>query len=269
MTALPLPTPEQLALSASVFTNTIDSWIPAKFGPRTTDADREVEFAKRLRDAAAQGETNTLGLGHPDIGVYKPKGPSLSALEKKLGKVDRKGKAKETEEVASASKSREADSDDEAESRAMAVGKRKANLVHDLLGGKKKQKAKAINGGVIGSSEHPALLNLTPLGSARTPSPTGDDDGDREDLRPTTPLAASSPGGAGNFPFSGPLALTSPRAKRALLGKREHSDQDDEMAADDDTPPATNTGTPTKSKSAKRREAKKRAKLNKQLDAQA
>ena len=270
MTTLPLLTPEQLALSASVFTNTIDSWIPAEFGPRRTDADREVEFAKRLRDAAAQGETSVLGLGHPDIGVYKPKGPSLAALEKRLGKVDRKGKAKETEEVASMSKSREDDSDDEGESRARAVGKRKANILNDLLGGKKKQKSNAANGdrgGTNGVNEHPALLNLTPLHPVRQPTPTSTSDAHDSVPRPTTQPPASSPGGAGNFPFSGPLALTSPQARKALLGKPEMGEADDGTTENDETP-ASNGGTPPKSKSAKRREAKKRAKLNKQLESQ-
>jgi len=256
------PSTEQLALSASVFTSSIDAWIPAKFGPQTSDTDREADFAKRLREAALQGENERLGLGHPDIGVHKPRGPSLSALEKKLGKVDRKGKQREQPDGVNVKPNgveQAGEESDEGESRARSLGvkkKVKAGGVQDLFSGKKK-KAKAVTTPV-----HP-LLNLGQGASASMAPPapqetevpadvtsssvTGGSKADPQAAH--TPLpAASSPGGSGDFPFTGPIAPRSPLAKKVLLNNTNFN---------------TNTGTNSNTKGVKRaREAEPPAILN-------
>ncbi|KAK1924954.1 hypothetical protein DB88DRAFT_487440 [Papiliotrema laurentii] len=276
------PSTEQLALSASLFTSAIDAWIPASFGPKPTAADQKAQFDQRLRQAALQGDNERLGAGHPDSGVYKPRGPSLSSLERKLGKVDRKGKAgSPLANPASAQLQRDDSDDDDEESRTRSVGRKKVNAVADLLRGKKSKKGKEPAGPLV----HP-LLNLSNGASAST-----------NDTTPvqgtTTPLtgASSSPGGSGTFPFQGPLAVESPRAKQQTTERpsrkrpRESTDVDSlpgpilrlepsaagiqgagqtPEAEDRDPAESDAQGEAKLSKTQRRRDARKRAKLARQ-----
>lgn len=259
------PAPESLALSASIFTSSIDSWIPAKFGPKQSDVERNAQFDKRLRDAAIQGDHEKLGAGHPDIGVYKPKGPSLVSLEKKLGKVERGGGKVEKETLSKV----EVDSDQEEESRSRSVSsvKKRSNGVHDLLLGKKKAKSKVQLGA-------PPLLNLTPNPSSWSIETSTSGANPTEEVRTPLTAATSSPGGSGEFPFAGPVALDSPQAQRVLDEKlfrkrlREEEDEEDisrsaSVEVDIGVDASQNGSSQGLSKSAKRREARKKAKLAK------
>ena len=160
---------QQLALSAAVFTAGVDSWIPQSWGSRSSEADDKAVFEHKLRQAAVNAEDSKLGVGHPDIGVYKPKAHHLSTLEKRLGKVDKGAKAKgDGQDAGGPSGSHlgqiqgngaAGDSDDEGESRSRSISTKKVkkNAFPDLLGGKKK-KAKQVQ-----AINAPPLLNLAPL----------------------------------------------------------------------------------------------------------
>lgn len=198
-------------------------------------------------------------MGHPDIGVYKPKGPSLSMLEKKLGKVERNGKKAEVEHV-----TKEASDEEEEESRSRSIPtKKRSNAVHDLLMGKKKAKAKMV-------SEEKPLLNLTPHPSASTnPSPQDEQEEPVDGMQTPPTAATSSPGGSGVFPFVGPVSLDSPQAQRVLDeklfkkrirndGTQSPRDGSEDEEAKVDIP----TGSQGKSKSARKKE-KRRAKMAK------
>ena len=294
MTTANPPSSEQLALSASVFTNSIDSWLPKTFGPKQGNIDRDADFAKRLREAARQGENERLGLGHPDIGVHKARGPSLSALQKKLGKVDRKGSQKQVQ--AQITRPSPDDSDEE-ESRSKSLSsKKRSRGVQDLLLGKKKKATvpavHPVLSPVPNLESHKPRTSVEPVASAASaakaakaaPTPPSQappqtkpprSDANAQTDTSTQPLCLPQPGAQPetDLLFRG-QGLPSPQTKKTLNGPTHKRPREDSPALlnltpkmdnpavshDDDESPDEEGGGKEMSKSQRRREARKRAK---------
>jgi hypothetical protein len=265
---------ESLNLSAASFTSAINAWIPASFGRQRTEAEKSQEFEQALRTAALEGENGRLGIGHASIGQRQNKNgaTSLNALEKRLGRVG-KGKGKEVEGsgvTANAMANGEQDEDeDESESRTKSVSKKAKTSIPSFLGKKKgKQRSE----------------QSLPSTSAIPPSPTNAAKVQDKALDPTnesppsvSPAPETPPSGdSETFPFEGPVALTSPRAKLSpLKKKRPASQMSPELhidegsngingeAATDPGPDDSQISTGSMSKTQKRREKRKRAKLSK------
>ena len=244
----PTINPESLALSASKFTSAIDAWIPATFGPKKTESDRARDFERALKAAALDGESERLGVGHPSIGQPRSK-TSLGVLSNKLAKV---GKAKATNDRLSsvqpnghdnASAQDESDEDaGESRSRSVTSRKGKSTAAPDLFSRKKRNLSNSTKPPHLARQTQiiqstPSLKSLGPASSdpllLKSPIP------DIPPLvssidEPRTPptAAASSPGGSGSFPFTGPVALDSPQARRVLdekLATKRLRDEPDEV----------------------------------------
>ncbi|WVO14029.1 hypothetical protein L204_101654 [Cryptococcus depauperatus] len=281
-----VPSGEALALSASIFTSSIANWIPANFGVTKSELEKVGDFESVLREERG----GRLGLGHPLLDDSKRASGSrtngLVGLNKKLVN-ERKGKEREepprciipTMEL------------DEEESRANSVGRqKKKETAFDLFEGKKKRKA-------------PDDLKVHPLAQqdeSKSPSssqPTipkvvaslSKSDGEDEDSEiqsplfptsrsplsvPSTPPLLSSPGGSGVFPFSGPLVLESPvarklieerKARKRKIPEDKEREREKMIEGKGKEESAESVGTPTKgekkSKTQLRREARKRMKL--------
>jgi hypothetical protein len=123
--------------------------------------------------------------------------------------------------------------EDEGESRASSVGRRKRSTALDLLSGKKGKKSGSSTPAVsaqssarpspappqISSTAHGGPVEDRDSAIKDDSHPSASLDEGSDDSGPATPThhtATSSPGGSGIFPFSGPLALDSPRAKRII-----------------------------------------------------
>ena len=252
---------ETLNLSASMFTSSIDAWIPANWGKKVSDIDRAREMDKALKTASSEGENARLGVGHPEIGKPKNKGPSLSALEKRLGKVDKKVSVNNGDGSITAKGSQhknDSEEDDAEESRSRSVGVKRKNAHLDLLSVKKKAKSKPTPAPVQ------PLLNLDSPASRPSSSQRDADAGTTDGLSLSTE--------SGDLLLEGSVALTSPRAKAALLPKPAFQSQPENDAASDadgnDIPDeshgATTTGSGKMTKAQKRREHRRRVKLAKQ-----
>lgn len=155
-------TPESLALSASLFTSQIASWIPADFGLPTTSSSSSSSSSSQPRKdaqdliqlATTQDRNDRLGLGHPLAGVPSGQrgGGSLIGLGKRLGiKQEVKSGASSNGVVVQKRRGRDGQQKDDEEedgqgeeegeeSRTAIVKKARKNPALDLLAGKKKKK---------------------------------------------------------------------------------------------------------------------------------
>lgn len=287
--------PESLALSASLFTSTINSWIPKDFGVKKSEEEKRKDFERAFK-AAGIDENDRLGVGHPLFDAPKPKASTgLGVLGKRLAK----GKPSEDDlPTGEAGRVTEEDDDEEAESRSRSVGKTKQkSSVLDLLSGRSKKKrldhqttfepTQSNTAALETASSDPLLLRSQPSPgdiSSRTghPNPSGNINSERHAERTgsngtaetgevtaignATPHTPSTPGGSGNFPLLGPVALDSPQAKRILAFDTVHEssadgDSLDNPDGDDDGKVNGETGGGKMSKSQIRREKRKRKKL--------
>ncbi|WVQ71807.1 hypothetical protein IAR50_001349 [Cryptococcus sp. DSM 104548] len=263
----PGPTPEALALSASLFTSSIAAWIPANFGVPKSEVDKSKEFDRALKEERG----GRLGLGHPSIDDPKrlaalgAGGGGLAGLSKKLGK-----EKKEKEQGAEQLKGK--DEDEEEESRVRSVGKTKKSAAQDLFGGKKKKKPEVPQVHPLARAQ--ALEAAAPTSTPDSPPTTPESPvfpGHIDLSPPSTPpnhLPTSSPGGSGIFPFQGPVALESPQAKRLMnerkeRKKRELEEDDEEQEGKEATRLGELSPKKGKSKTQLRRESRKKAKLAK------
>ena len=225
---------DKFQLSANLFAADIESWIPDTFGPHKSEAQQLAEFNAAIREASLMGNDD-LGLGHPDQG----KGRSvvgLDSLQRKLGRME-KGKAKATS--ASQAQERELEkegeasgSDTEEESRFKMVGKKKRAAI-DLMAPKKKAKTSSSSlTPLVPNSSDPLLLKPPSTDSQHSKAPSTDpillkppsdkaaslvrdSQGSSDNDGPHTP----SPPDDDTFPFSGPISLDSPQAKRIVAAK--------------------------------------------------
>ncbi|TYJ56705.1 hypothetical protein B9479_002636 [Cryptococcus floricola] len=271
------PTPEALALSASLFTSSIAAWIPANFGVPKSEVDKSKEFDRALKEERG----GRLGLGHPSIddpkrlAAFSAGGGGLASLSKKLGK------EKKEIEGAEQQKGKGGDDDEEEESRVRSVGKTKKNTAQDLFGGKKKKKPEApqvhplARAQALSVVEAPAEATTPEFNSPPTTPESPVFPGHVELSPPSTPpnhMPTSSPGGSGIFPFQGPFALESPQAKRLMnerkeRKKRELEEDDEESGTEGQKDSKEEGASPRKSKSKTqlRRESRKKAKVAKGL----
>ncbi|GFZ45736.1 hypothetical protein JCM24511_03465 [Saitozyma sp. JCM 24511] len=236
----PVPSAESLSVSASLFTSRISSWLPANFGASSSTSHDKLDI---LFERTSEDETSRLGLGHPRLDLPRGGAPTrgagagLAHLQRRLAKGKGAARAESTDSSSLGVTSRDDDADeDEGESRASSVGRRKRSTALDLLSGKKGKKSGSATPALSAQSSArpspvPPQLDSAAHGDPvedrdsaiseskddSHPSPSFDDGND--DSGPATPThhtATSSPGGSGIFPFSGPLALDSPRAKRII-----------------------------------------------------
>ena len=299
-------TPEAFALNAGVFAANIDSWIPASFGARPTDIERNVELDKILREASSSAEGSNYGIGHVSIGKSASRGGQVgfNALKRRLGRtgvVGDMGKDREPKvDGAMARNGSQQDSDEEEDSRTRALGKgkRKGGVMDFLKSRKASKKSKQ---GTVSREASPSLdsdghrarkpdqlllLDTDRIhGVAEGPEHNEPRSLHTSSAIPHTPPRSPPPGDE-RFPFSGPLAPESPRAKRELkererglptsqpsasLGdwvKVNGADRGGEtsttvtpVASQDDAETKLQASPERLSKSQRRREAKKRAKL--------
>ena len=131
-------TPEALALSASLFSSSIDSWIPNDFGVKRPDSEKQRDFERAFRPAGIN-ENDRLGLGHPLLDAPKPSG-SRSGLTT-LGKRVTKGQTVDefsgfNRGGGSERHAGEDAGDEEEESRSRSIGKGKKTRHPDILMGR-------------------------------------------------------------------------------------------------------------------------------------
>ena len=241
---------ERLNLSANAFTAKFDSLIPASFGPRKTEHQRQTEFNEALQRAAIGSRDDLLGLGHPDVG--KRSGLGLDNLQRRLGKLDKgkgTGKPVDTDgaegvdkslgsQKGVANKNGEEESSDEEESRSRMVGKGKRKAFHvDLTAPKKKKSNVLVPSTSLAdypsslgpTSSDPLLLKSDPSSLEDTSSRPAERVNEHFSPSDQQLLIPPDDGGTGphtpnpndSFPFDGPIALDSPQAKRILAQKIE------------------------------------------------
>ncbi|EIW70006.1 hypothetical protein TREMEDRAFT_61772 [Tremella mesenterica DSM 1558] len=134
-----LPTPESLALSASLFTSSIDNWIPSSFGTSSTLPSSSLP---ELR-LGSGGDDDRHGLGHPSINQPKPRiSAGLGALNKKFGKRPVPHVSKTKDEIMGKG---ENESEDEEESRTKMVERRPRSKVVEVLKKRKKKLKNSIS----------------------------------------------------------------------------------------------------------------------------
>ncbi|RXK34834.1 hypothetical protein M231_07917 [Tremella mesenterica] len=144
-----LPTPESLALSASLFTSSIDNWIPSSFG---TSSTLPMSSLPELR-LGSGGDDDRHGLGHPSINQPKPRiSAGLGALNKKFGKRPVPHISKTEDEIMGKD---EIMSEDEEESRTKMVERRPRSKVVEVLKKRKKKLKNSI------SITHPSVSKST------------------------------------------------------------------------------------------------------------
>ncbi|KAK8869622.1 hypothetical protein IAR55_000189 [Kwoniella newhampshirensis] len=165
------PTPESLALSASLFTSSISSWIPADFGLAKSDSEKAKDFDLAIREERGGGDR--LGLGHPLLDEPRQvsrTGAGLAGLSRKLAG-EKKGKGKE--DAIPKTKGGSDDEEDEEESRSRSVGKGKMKSksgVVDMFGGGKKKKRHVVDPtSAVSTAASPGSSN-TPQASSTTPA---------------------------------------------------------------------------------------------------
>ena len=275
------PTREQLTLSASLFTSRIEDWIPAKFGPKVSESERNIEFDKKLREVCTKNEDDKLGLGHSDLGKNRGlKGPSLGLLEKRLKQVDKRGKP-ETEIHGRGEKS-ESGSESEQESRSRMV-KRKNHTVNDLLKGKKRKLEPIVQHPSLDT--HPQSTSIQAVKQNPFSLPPSKDDitGQTMTISPGVPLSASnldqSPSSPKQIPSEGPklaseVPTISPKISKKnrqdqikpilnleppTLDGKNTSDQDEDGDGEEDRGESMDDG--KMSKTQRRREARRKARL--------
>ncbi|WWC89742.1 uncharacterized protein L201_004667 [Kwoniella dendrophila CBS 6074] len=265
-----IPT-EALSLSASIFFNSIDSWIPSNFGESSKSSSSTILNSKKddsdfnnllikpnFINNGIPGQPSSsisndrLGLGHPslDSPIPSQQRNGLIGLSKKLN-LERKGKAKEEFNAFS---THNEDDQDEEESKGRGSSKssssQKKHKSIDPFSTAKKNKKK--DPFAIGNNKvHPAVaagmnnrLNLEDDIPLQNDTSGGEEEEDGPPFPPfppsisrqTTPintLAASSPSGSGVFPYDGPRPFGSP-SKSKKSGKRPLNDNDDEGENEDE-----------------------------------
>ncbi len=258
----PTFTPESLALSASLFTYSIESWIPKDFGMKRSEVSKREDLERALKPAGFD-ETDRLGMGHPFLdkprgsGSGGIKGSGLGALGQRLAKAAKpNGDTADVMEPVQDNEPEEGD--EEEESRSRSVGKSKQRAYPDLLLGRKKPSkrpdSRRRSNHDPAKAHHAASPSLDPTldpPAAGISSAISDDtldppnvdyaaddklqDGNAKGIQATPPPAASDK--SGESPFSGPVALDSPQAKRILLNAsvNESSTENDSRGQSLDT----------------------------------
>ena len=282
----PTFTPESLALSASLFTSSIDAWIPADFGVKRSNEEMKKDFDRILSSAVIE-DSDRLGVGHPSLEIPRasqPRGASLGVLGKRLGKARREAGNGIEEQisglrtgVALAAENGDEEEEEEADSRSRSIGKgkRKANGAGhalDLFSGKKKAKK-------IAKSDDPALIDLEPPISSRPGAAIDLANGSTHQHAklPDSTASHSTPdtppilGETGAPALPSKLALHSGHAKRALIGDTAHgpgaSPNEAEVKDDDrDSGGVAGEEVMKLSKNQLRREKRKRKKVADRLD---
>ncbi|KAK6903131.1 hypothetical protein I203_108393 [Kwoniella mangroviensis CBS 8507] len=282
------PSSESLSLSASIFYSSIDSWIPSNFGTSSSSQSKKDEGLTNLLRPDIRGQTeDRLGLGHPLLdnpsASRQIQRNGLVGLSKKLNLEKKKGKEKQ--EVNGKGARYEDDEDEDEEESKFKLSnqnKKKVNAVDSFSTGKGKKKKDPFS---IGNNNntvlHPAIL-AQQLNNRNNPEE--DEDEREEEDEPSFPLPSrhttpvqipptSSPRGSGIFPYDGPRPFGSP--VKSKNSKRSIEDDDGEQGEKDESNGQVNQAydqlkanesgsqeSPVKSKSAMRREKRKRAKLN-------
>ncbi|WRT67308.1 uncharacterized protein IL334_004277 [Kwoniella shivajii] len=239
---------ESLSISASLFTSSIDSWIPSNFGVIKPASEKEREFSALLK---TDHSDTKLGLGHPslDAPVRPVQRNGIDGISRRLN-LDKKGKAKEVTTTVGTY----GDSEDEGESRGKILSKKKNGVIDPFGNGKKKKKDPfSIGKGTIGESSRstsstpvvePSKQVNNPKTYIKTLSATEavdsvqsntahSEEGHSEPsaLHPlSTPMASTatppSPG-QGSFPYDGPRLFGSPQKSRSAKRLAEFDDRDD------------------------------------------
>ncbi|KAK4685340.1 hypothetical protein P7C73_g4813, partial [Tremellales sp. Uapishka_1] len=205
---IPTFTAESLSLSASLFTSSIDSWVPKDFGLVKTDEDKRKEFASAFRPGGAE-RNERLGLGHPLLDAPPPQASSSHSSLSHLSKHLKRGTDAGKDSEAKLSQQEEEDDDggEEEESRSRSVGRGKARKAPSSMVNPFGKKKKA----------------TTTKPSRPSPIP--------EPLKERSPATTSSPGGSGEFPFQGPLAISHPPSpKTGAEQKRPREEVESEDA---------------------------------------
>ncbi|OCF36610.1 hypothetical protein I316_01862 [Kwoniella heveanensis BCC8398] len=206
--SVPVPV-EALALSASVFLNDIDSWIPSTFGAGAnpgagarTAAEKEAEFSSFLR--SERDGTERLGLGHPSFdepsrskqGGGSARTNGLGGLSKKL-EVEKRAKARSEAELKrqnghghghghgeGGGEGDEDDEEEQEESRGRVISKNRMKRMGgnlDPFGGgqsqKKKNRAKDPFAVGNGKAQHPAVLLQASMSTADKVDGSDNDNG--------------------------------------------------------------------------------------------
>ena len=206
----PPPNAATTALRASLFAANIASWLPPGFASSSTSPESD------LASLLHAGDEGNYGVGHPALNAPKSIGrQSLVGLQKRL---KRESRAKDGGAEPSSPKIESESEDEDSRAKIVARGKRKARS--GLLSRPQ----------IKPESSRPSMEPAVTQG-ARLPNGDahdGEHRNDEEEPRTPEPLTTtSSPGGAGTFPFSGPLALDSPKAQRMLAAHATGSTEPD------------------------------------------